>query len=353
MTTVALADETPISISDTRPDGTKNRAVWMARGTYGVMVHYLITPQGETPEEKTADLNRIVNAFEVEHFLDQFDRTGADWLLLTLGQCRGYFCAPNAYLDKLAPGHTPRRDLPMEIARGLEKRGKRMMLYLASGRSGDPTYRKAFGWNTEGYHDRYFEFIRAYSLQYGRRNHGWWFDGCAAHDDAFWEKWIAACRAGNPDAALAFSGAEFCCGGPIAPRCKLEDYHAGEIHLLEDSQIRRDFLPPGGDIIVNQERKLRKRGQKARFYLPDAQYIDNVQWHCLLPIDQTFNPAVPDQFCHYKDKELFAFVEAVKRVGGAITINVPIDRTNGHLPEDTLAQLVRLGKWLKERGSEK
>ncbi len=74
-------------------------------------------------------------------------------------------------------------------------------------------------------------------------------------------------------------------------------------------------------------RKLRKAGQEARFYLPDAQFIDNVQWHCLLPIDLTFNPAVPNQYCHYTDKELFRFTDEVKSVGGAITINVPIDKS--------------------------
>ena len=48
----------------------------------------------------------------------------------------------------------------------------------------------------------------------------------------------------NSEAAVAFSGAEFCCGGPINPVSKLSDYHPGEIHLLEDGKIRRDFLPP-------------------------------------------------------------------------------------------------------------
>lgn len=63
-------------------------------------------------------------------------------------------------------------------------------------------------------------------------------------------------------------------------------------------------------------------------------------------IDLTFNPAVPNQYCHYTDKELFRFVDDVKSVGGAITINVPIDRANGHIPCDTHSQLVRLGKHL-------
>jgi hypothetical protein len=46
---------------------------------------------------------------------------------------------------------------------------------------------------------------------------------------------------------------------------------------------------------------------------------------------------------------LFEFVDAVKSVGGAVTINVPIDRANGHVPQDTHAQLVRLGRHLKSK----
>ncbi|NQT50542.1 hypothetical protein HQ576_00740 [bacterium] len=344
-----LAAEAP-KISSTRPDGTPNRAAWMARGSYGIMVHYLIAPQGDTPEEKTADLNRIAEQFDIEHFMKQFGQTGADWLIITLGQTTGYFCSPNDYLDLKAPGHTSRRDVVMEIAQALAKRDKRLILYLASARSSDPTFTKALGRGQEGFDDRYFEFIAAYAKKFGALVHGWWFDNCGRSSDEFWGKWMAASRAGNPQAALAFSGAEICAGGTIHPLCAKEDYHAGEIHLLEDGKIRTDFLPPGGDIVV-QQGKLRKRGQEARYYLPKGQFIDSVQTHLLLPIDLTFNPAVPDQFCHYSDHQLFPFVAKIKRLGGAITINVPIDRDSGRIHGDSHAQLVRLGEWLTDENS--
>ena len=67
------------------------------------------------------------------------------------------------------------------------------------------------------------------------------------------------------------------------------------------------------------------------------------------PCESSALAAVPNQYCHYTDKELFKFVDDVKSVGGAITINVPIDRENGWVPEDTHSQLVRLGKHLKSQ----
>jgi len=351
MVSLATAGER-IPPQATRPDGSPNRAVWMARGTFGVMTHYLIQPKGATPQEKTADLNRTVDNFDVDRYVRQIEETGADWVIFTLGQTTGYLCSPNEYLDSRAPGLTPRRDIVMEIAQRLGAAGKRLILYIPSEQNADPVIKAALAADTEGFAGRYFEFLRTYSVKLGKLLNGWWFDSCGPHPDEYWQQWMAALRAGNPDSVVAFSGAEFCCGGPVNPVCKLEDYHAGEIHLLEDGKIRRDFLPPGGDIIVTAERKLRLRGQGARTYMPDGPFLDGVQWHCLLPLDLTFNPAVPNQFCHYTDKELLQFVQEVKHVGGAITINVPIEVESGHIPEDSHATLVRLGRNLRAAGAD-
>lgn len=349
LTSVASAQDV-IPPQHMKPDGTPNRAVWMAEGLFGVMTHYLVKPSGETPEERTAELNRIVDNFDVERYVRQIEETGADWVIFTLGQTTGYLCAPNEYLDSRAPGMTPRRDLVMELAQRLDAAGKRLILYIPSEQNAEPAIQAALDAASPGFTDRYFEFLRTYAVKYGELVDGWWFDSCSPHPDEYWLRWMEALRAGNPDTVVAFSGAEFCCGGPINPVCPLEDYHAGEIHLLEDGAIRRDFLPPGGDIIVTPERKLRLRGQEARTYMPDGPFIDNVQWHCLLPLDLTFNPAVPNQFCHYTDKELLAFAHSVKRVGGAITINVPIDIETGEIPEDSHSSLVRLGRNLRAAG---
>jgi len=356
-----------VSIKTVKPDGTPNKAAWMAQGAYGVMVHYLIYPKGSTPAEKTADLNRIVDNFDLDYFIKQFDETGADWLIITLAQGTGYLSSKNEFIDNLQKGYTPNRDLITEIGKKLHKRGKKMIIYLPGAHTGaDPTVKRLLGLGGEGYAERHNEFIRHYSRKLGKLHDGWWFDSCGPQSNAVWQKEMDACRAGNPDSVIAFSGAEFCAsGGQLKPRCPIEDYHAGEIHLLEDGKIRTDFVyPPGEDIIITADRKIRKKGRDAKFYMPDSQFIDNVQWHCLLPIDLTFNPAVPNQYCHYTDKELFKFVDDVKGVGGAITINVPIAggsgpagvnqstavfTENGHIPQDTHSQLVRLGKHLKNK----
>lgn len=42
--TASLALAAPPVISKTKPDGTVNRAAWMAEGRFGMMVHYLPDP---------------------------------------------------------------------------------------------------------------------------------------------------------------------------------------------------------------------------------------------------------------------------------------------------------------------
>ncbi len=340
------------AIQTVRPDGTPNRAAWMAQGGFGVMTHYLITPQGNTPAEKTADLNRIVDNFDVDGYVAQIEATGADWLIFTICQGTGYLSSKNEFIDRLQAGFSPRRDLIPEISAKLHEHGKRVILYIPGAHTpADPTVKQLLRIGTEGYADRHNEFIRDYALKLGKLCDGWWFDSCIPQEEAAWGKELEACRAGNPDAVVAFSGAEFCAtNGQVKPICPIEDYHAGEIHLLEDGKIRTDFIyPPGEGIYITADSKLRKQGKEATTYMPDAQFIDSVQWHGLLPIDLTFNPAVPNQYCHYSDKVLFKFVDDVKSVGGAITINVPIQNENGHIPADSHSQLVRLGEHLKTK----
>ena len=110
-----------ISPQSKRPDGSKNRAVWMARGSFGVMTHYLFKAEGDTPAQRTANLNKVINRFDVDNYVRQIEETGADWVIFTLGQTTGVLCSPNAYLEARAPGHMPRRDIVMELAQKLHE----------------------------------------------------------------------------------------------------------------------------------------------------------------------------------------------------------------------------------------
>ncbi len=307
-------------------------ADWMAAGSFGIMVHYLISPAGASDADRTAEFDRTVNAFRLDDFLAQFASTGADWLIFTIGQNTGYYCSPNGWLDARLPGHTSRRDLQLEIAAGVHALGKRFISYLpaeVSAQSDD--IHRVFAWNPEDqseFQGRYQEFVRDYSLKLGRLNDGWWFDGCyewpVFHNSLYdWPAWIAAARAGNPDAVVAFNDGAFCIG-KIRPVTPLEDYHPGEVHTLVGGKIKLGHDPD------------------SPLYLPDSRFVDGVQWHALVPVDSTFEGGPP---YHYSDEELFGFVANCKAVGGAVTLNLPIG-LDGLIPQDSLAQMQRLGRWL-------
>jgi hypothetical protein len=315
-------------------DNTGHRAEWMSLGTFGLMVHYLVSPEGDSPAARSASHNRIVAGFGVAPFVEAVLSTGADWLIFTLGQNTCYYNSPNRYLDARLPGHTCQRDLFLEIADGLKAQGRRTIAYLPAEVCGAKELHDVFGWSPcdpsqRTFQPRYQEFIRAWAVQFGDRCDGWWFDGCYEWD-VFPNRlmdfagYIAAARAGNERAVTAFNDGAFCVG-KVAPVTPLEDYHPGEIHTLADGRIalgwwQRDPVP----------------------YLPADRFVDGVQWHGLLPVDSTFaGPDLPDQ--HYDDQTLVRLLEAVRGVGGALTFNLPVG-VDGRIPPATLAQMQRVGR---------
>ena len=118
----------------------------MAQGSFGVMTHYLISPQGATLAEKTADLNRTVDAFDVEGYVGQIEQTGADWVIFTLGQGTGFLSSRSEFIDRLEAGYTPTRDLLPELGKRLHERGKRLIIYLP-GRIPAPTRPSSGFWD--------------------------------------------------------------------------------------------------------------------------------------------------------------------------------------------------------------
>jgi hypothetical protein len=326
-----------------------HRADWLANGSFGMMTHYLPYPKGNTQTERAADLDRIVDSFDIDSFMKQFEQSGADWLIFTIGQNSGYFCSPNPWLDERLPGFTSKRDLLMEIGQRLHSRGKRFIVYIsAQAPTLSREVQQAFAWDPNNYTEylkRYLQFLAVYSKKLGKLCDGWWFDGCypGVVDTWDWNDWIKAVRTGNADTIVAFSDAGFC-ANRLKPLTPLEDYHPGEVHMLEHSKIRTDFVAGDAEVYKNKEGYYRVKGKEPTFYMPTSRFIEGVQWHALVPISLTFNPKVPD--CNYSDTELFKFTEDFKSVGGAVTFNLPINGGEGHIPEKNIAQLKRLSKKL-------
>ena len=345
------------------------RSQWM-EGKYGLMVHWLspnfdptknnnnpLTPLPEKGAYK-ADLNDAVNGFDVNRFMKDFDKSGAEWLIFTIGQNSGTYTSPNSVIDSLCgEGHTSERDLVLEIAKAVKKRGKRFIAYLPCEIRVNSTLHQGFAWNKEPNTDQaefqrlYLKAIREWAVRFGKYLDGWWFDGAYYNNAAFdnkvikWELWYDACRAGNEDAVLTFNDGSYLVSRikPIVPE---QDYLSGEQAAIIDGKLRLGLKKEGYEL-----------------YLPETAYVEgtNCLNHTLLPLDANwghgwgifpkwtnfpFEPiytSTPDGMepPAYTDEQLQLFVRNFTNIGGAVTLNVGIFQ-EGHLGKLTIAQLQRL-----------
>lgn len=288
---------------------------WLHSAKYGVFFHYL--PSGP-------DWQQAINSFDVEAFAREMEQTGAAYVFITLGQNSGYYCSPNhTYETLVGVGSNTRcskRDLPMELANALAKRHIRLMLYLPSrSPQADPQAMAALSDVNEQqpapqeFTRKWSDVIREWSLRYGRKVSGWWFDGSyntQGWDDLMqpynWNTWAAACRAGNPQSLLAFNP------GTALPRafkplCGQQDYTAGEQN--EWTATPEAFPAP-----------------------------DGVQWQVLSFLGSGWAQANGPQ---KSDAAMIDYIKTVNAQGGVVTMDVHVS-SDGHVFPAHLAQLIAI-----------
>lgn len=353
-------------------DSTIDRTTWMA-GHYGIMTHWLYP--GILPEkgELAKSLDEAVKQFNLPRYMEEFEASGADWLIFTIAQNMGFYPSPNAVIERLAgPGHCSQHDLVLEIASAVHRLGKRFIAYLPCCVGGNDEIVKAFAWNTQDGTDQaefqrhYLMAVREWSERFGALLDGWWFDGCYEwpifHSKYMdWPAWFAATRAGNPNCAVSFNDGSLC-NGLTQPLTADQDYLSGETEVLVDGRIR--LGRPETPMLVAYGPLAHYRPEPIPSFMPDQRFVPGThcQWHSLLPIDcfwghgfgygdwlpadlyHFIDPhlkAAPMELPMYSDDELVNFVTHCMKVGGAVTMNVGVYH-EGYLGQETLKQLKRI-----------
>ncbi len=321
---------------------------WFHQAKWGVMTHYLGAPPSSaggadlTAEAWTAQ----VDAFDVPGLVDQLASTGAGYLLFTIGQNSGHYCAPNATYDRLVgirPSKCSRRDLVSEMAAALKPRGMRLLAYLPSGApAADHEARRKLGWlwgrqggwqlpgepvggRLEGFQRKWEAVIRDWSTRWGRGVSGWWIDGCYFADAMYrsdtppnFTSFAAALKAGNPDAVVAFNpGVKV----PVIALTKHEDYTAGEVNL---PQLARAVDACPGRWIECEGRR--------------------VQFHVLTYLGTSWCRGDRPQMA---DGEVVALTRRLAEKGGVVTFDVPI-RPGGLIPHHFVEQLRAIGRAMNQ-----
>lgn len=317
----------------------KDNTEWFAECGWGVFCHWLGAPPSSSggSELSAEEWNRDVDAFDAQGLADQLAAIGAPYLFITIGQNSGHYLAPNAAYDKhvgIQPSKCSRRDLVSDLYDCLQPHGIKLLVYLPSGApAADPVAVKALGWDwgfetpwphrsprttgdrQAGFQRKWEEIIREWSERWGNKVKGWWVDGCYTSDDMYrhddepnFSSFVAAMKAGNPEAIVAFCPAVTI---PVISHTEHEDYTAGEL-----SRVFPECEGPW----------VERNGHKARY-------------HVLAFLGEYWckgQPRFPDEFVSGYTKHIIS-------KGGVITWDVPTERS-GLMPQAFVKQLTSIRK---------
>jgi hypothetical protein len=206
--------------------GQRADTAWMRKAGYGFMVHW--TSQSCPREGKPKPYADAVRDFDVENFAEQMKEGGAGFVVFTTSHAYQYFPAPLASLDRLLPGRTASRDLVGELAKALEARGIRLMLYYHLGSAADAAWMNASGfWKTDTsqFFANWADIVTEAGQRYGAQLAGWWFDDGAIsyyYRSPDWRTLTAAARAGSPSRVVGFNPWEYPSPTPF------QDFYCGE-----------------------------------------------------------------------------------------------------------------------------
>ena len=340
------------------PSQAADRDSWLESTGYGLMFHYECFKN-----HNSRDYNKAVDSFDVEGFADAVASTNAGHVIFVIGQHWGKYCAPNSAYEKLLGVEngewTSRRDLIMEIARALDRRRIRLVIYMTArapmryyrvieamgdtlptinGKPAGPNVdtmshpRKVKGFRRSEnqppnpvFPKNWGDVCGEWSRRYGSLVSGWWFDGYKmemknSYEDLKKEKhnidtWLAAVRSGNPEAELAFNAGahpilSLCTSGKLCPH---QTFTAGEQHNFSfkgKPLTPKNFPAPNG-----------------------------VVWHLLLPVSDGWGAGTKPRF---EVETLRERIDEINSQGGAVTLDAPIT-ANAEIPSHVLASLKQLG----------
>lgn len=205
---------------------------------YGIGVHWTTwtAPRSGAPKP----FPKAVEEFDVSAFAARAAEAGAGHVLFTLTHALHWLPGPNPEVDRVLPGRSCERDLPMELADALAARGIKLMLYYnhATYSAGDfvqdPEWQRAVGSLEKDrgrYYDNYCSILSWMGERYGRKAIAWWFDSAcehARHADTPWRRFTQAAKVGHSERLVTYNS-----GITNFLSCtEYQDYWAGEVDGL-------------------------------------------------------------------------------------------------------------------------
>ncbi len=274
---------------------------WLSIAKYGVFFHYLYGMED-------------MKSFDVDKFAADILKTGAGYVIFTLGQNSGFYCGPNAVFEEITQNSVGSRcyegDIPMQISKALAPHGVKLMLYSPSHPPSHDIQGAAFfnvsdkagnDWlMNDASVKSWCKVIKCWAEHYGDNIAGWWFDGFYPWiklDEAYAEQYKQAVMAGNEHSIIALNqGVE----AVAAPANKYCDFTAGEFNDFE--------------------------------HLPNERFVDGAQWHSLSYLGSSW----AGRGARYSGEYMAAHIAKANTLGGVVTVDMYI-APDGCLDIDQLA----------------
>ena len=289
----------------------QNATDWFRDSKYGLFFHYLF------------NMDEMKN-FNAEKFVSDVNKTGAGYVVLTLGQNSGFYCAPNPTYESLTGNAEGTKcyagDVPMQAAKALEPYGIKLMLYLPSHPpSCDNNASTLLGLDQQIRPDwlmnditakNWSAVIRDWSEHYGKNISGWWFDGFYPWinmNNNYAKLYKEAILSGNSESILALNqGVE----ATVYPANEYCDYTAGEFNEFGA--------------------------------LPTERFVDSAQWHVLSFLGKDWcSPAAK-----YDSNYLSNYISKANSKGGVVTVEMHIE-PDGSFSEEQFGIMKRVKEQIR------
>lgn len=287
---------------------------------WGVFNHYLYNMVAKPYGKTWGD---ALSQFDVKKISDQLRSMGAGYYFITLCQGTKHLLCKNKTYNSISgctdADVTGDRDIVSELYDELSKYDIDLYLYFPSdGPHCDKEFGEKFGFYYEtddvykfvdgkyyrrephenkvlcekrlnrNFVDNWSSVLREYSLSYGDKIRGWWFDGFYDFF-GFNPEWIKpfyeAAKCGNPKAVTTFNNG-------VKPYLYKgyadEEYTSGEFNELE--------------------------------FVPDSRFVSGLQSHILAPLGTTWG----QKDARYDNEYMKNYIKTVNDAGGVVTVDVGV-----------------------------
>ena len=304
---------------------------------WGVFNHYLYN---YTAKAENISWGDAIERIDVKKISDQLRKMGAGYYFITLCQGTKHLLVSNKTYNAIAGcadcDVTGERDIVSELWEELSKYGIDLYLYFPSdGPHCDKEYGEKLGfyYETEDVYklvdgiychrepeenkvllekrlnsrfvDNWSSVLEEYSVRYGDKIKGWWFDGFYDFF-GFTNEWIEpfykAAKKGNPGAITTFNNGV---KKELYKWYSDEEYTSGEFNELE--------------------------------FVPESRFVSGLQSHILAPLGSTWGM----KDARYDNDYMNKYIKSVNQHGGVVTVDIGVSSDGSYSDEQLKAMVIK------------